>query len=145
MEWKYLCWLGQVSAWFIHSISMSLPSSPLRIHHSSVLRLVWFHYSFARLIYFTNSLNEASLFKSRSGGKSKSCQKGFCIHFKPRHLQAMEFCRWHTEGENLGRLLAFRIYFPKWESTRAVQSPISRCFSTLQQLTRHLAIYPAED
>lgn len=113
MGWKYLCWLGQVSAWFIHSISMPLPSSPLRIHHSSVLRLVWFHYSFARSIYFTNSLNEASLFRSRSGGKSKSCQKGFCIHFKPRYLQATEFCRWHTEGENLGRLLAFTNIFPQ--------------------------------
>lgn len=111
MEWKHPCWLGQVSAWFIHSTSMSLPNSPLRIHSSSLLRLVWSHYSFARSIYFTNSLNEASLFRNRSGGKSKTCQKGFLIHFKPRHLQAMEFCGWCTETENLGELSAFTKIF----------------------------------
>lgn len=145
MEWKPPCWLGQVSAWFVHNTSISLPSSPLRIHTSRLLRLVCSHYSFARSIYFTNSLNEASLFRNRSGGGEKVCQEGFLIHFKPKHLQATE----SADGAQRERIWVnfqpLQKYFSRWENTRAIAYPVSRCFSTLQQLPRHLAIYPARN
>ena len=101
---------------------------------------MWSHYSFTKSTDFTNSLNEASPFRNRSGGGRKSARKGSLFIISPGN--------WILQMVHIGREpgWTFSLYknIPADGKMWELQcSPISKCFSTLQQLTRHVAMHPA--